>query len=710
MSIRTFVLLIFFLFAGVVVFIAAACWNRQAIVLSGGGIIPVEKTWILFDEVYYEDRSGALETVKTRQVERIARAGITGPEDWEIILKQEMALRKVNFSLPGQSGLWLIFAAGSIFLVLVIFMREKHRPRQGSEKLKDRDPENFRAIHISPDLPDFNKVLLYFLNLYLLQMRAKAEDRYTYQPLDINGPLGTTVYAFKIQRQGHGHTRKLSIGPIGETSGARSKCYYCVFDDHFVVKIPPVPVGDFAEYLTSIGSDRRIAHALSPRECLVPRLAIILKKIPAFSDALDKVQGDDESKCLEILKLRPEFKEFLKIGGSYAFFMDLSRHFFLGHILKDCHETAGAALNEIKKHPELIWLPEAFADRYGDRAGNLSIRLQNLFNRFDEQLKDPSVAQYRKKSWFIAMIGAVIDGSRVQTSPGHLTPAVQAAFAAAKISDNGALNAYAALVRDFAESQVFRQNRTRIGSICARLVELLAWLDVNNVAVRDLKPDNLLVVGDPAKYPQFLSTPREFELGLIDVELAVCMGSENGNYRSQGKFGFRPEFEQPRLGWTPFYATPSHMLVNEVLADLYGDVADMLKLQDWYAVAAMIYQSVTGKKLFDKTAALISSMGRDLPRYLADQKDLKKFARKTTPEFWQCAADEVEQKLETHKKHLEAVHVELFKNVRKMFAISSEASGSERIKNQMRAMPPAMAAGDLIRLMFDHVRERMQIH
>ncbi len=677
--------------------IITAFWNRQAIVLTSGQIIGVEKTWTMFDEVYYEDRSGALDIVQANHVDRIVRAGFTGPEDWHIILKIEIAAHGHFFGFLRSSVFWLSGLGAGILLVLFFLFRKRIVPRT-HETPSESVRQDIRAIYISADLPDFNKVLLYFLNLYLLQSGAGKEDRYVYHKVDGKGPLGTTVYEFKIQQKGHWLSRKISIGPIGETSGARSKCFYVIFDDHFVVKMPPEGVTDFDAYVRSIQSDRRIATALAPRECLVPRLSLILKKIPAFSETFDRLHGDDESKTMATLKLLPELRNFLKIGGGYTFFMDLSRHFFLGHILNQCHAVRGGMAHEIEKHQELIWLPAAFADRYGEGAADLCFRLQNLYTLFDEQIKDATIAAYRKKTWFVAMLA---HGCGNIASP-RIPPEAAAAFEAAKDRHVNTIDDYQSRARTLAATQTYKQNRARIQSICSRLAELLAWLFFKEVAIRDLKPDNLLVVGDPEKYPRFLSTPHEFELGLIDVELAACVG-ENHSEKSG-----RP-MEQPRIGWTPSYATPSHMLTNEVLQDLYGDTAFILKLQDWHAVVAMIYQTATGKKLFVRSADKLSAMGRDLPRYLGDREKLTCFARKGNPEFWKCAAGEFAEKLDADKDRLAAVHVEVFKNVRKMFASAADKTENRLIRRQMREIPATISARDLIRLMFDYVRECMRV-
>ena len=156
--------------------------------------------------------------------------------------------------------------------------------------------------------------------------------------------------------------------------------------DHVVVKDHPEPITNFDGYKQDIKADRRISDILAPRECLVPKLSIVLKKVPAFAKFMDKSHGDEEKTCINRLKAYPEFQDFLKIAGSFAYFMDLSKYFFLGEILNECYDTAGMIEKEFKKHQDLIWIPASFTDRYGESSTDLCFELQNLFNRFDNQL------------------------------------------------------------------------------------------------------------------------------------------------------------------------------------------------------------------------------------------------------------------------------------------------------------------------------------
>ncbi len=685
---------VFFAISGLFIALLAAIiiinWNKHLIYLSSGEVIKADRVWVVLEDVYYEKGYGTLERLKLNQVDQIISANFSSVYDWETFLAHEISSLHSVFDLSSiRMIFWGILLLGFGLYVAVSVHRYFHNHTLFKDPKKD-DQKGVRAIHISSQLSDFNKILLYFLNLFLLQTNTGKKDKYEYRQLEFKGPLDTSVYEFRIKKGQQKLTRRISMGRIGEESSARSKCFYVIYDDHIVVKIPPDPIADFDKYIKNINADRRIAAIIAPRECLVARLGIVLNRIPGFADAFRQFQGDEEDKYVAILKASPKFQEFLKIGGSFAFFMDLSKFFFLGQVLKDCHDHSGLIEKELENHLELIWNPDTFVNRYGEDAADLCFKLQNMFNRFDDQLISLSVPEFQKKTWFKYIFTA--------NAPNGETPKIppQAVDHMVRIRDQHAeaLAAYRQILKETAHEQTFRQNIPRIQSICSQILELLAWLFFKDVAIRDLKPDNMLVVGDPERFPQFLNAADGFELGLIDVEIAAFVGS--------GK-----TIDQPKIGWTPFYATPTHMFLNSVLEGLYDDAANILKLQDWFAVSAICYEVVTGEKLFRKTGAIISSLGRELPAFFDNPSKMKQFAKIAGAKFWPNAAKEFEFKITANKSILSTVKVDLLKNAKKMFSDSGVGAKNNDIRNILALKNSKITAYDLIRLMFEHVKESM---
>jgi len=174
--------------------------------------------------------------------------------------------------------------------------------------------------------------------------------------------------------------------------------------------------------------------------------------------------------------------------------------------------------------------------------------------------------------------------------------------------------------------------------------------------MRDLKPDNLFVAGDPDRYPLFLRSAQEFSLGIIDVETAVDF--ETTKYTKT---------KQPLLGGTPFYATPSHFIKNDVLLHKYKNLGKILHLQDWHATLVMIYKVITGELLFEQTARLfgdIRSMIIQANKPEGYQTDVYEEAARM---FWHSAVVEFQVKTGESEKALKSVVVVLPETVKYMF-------------------------------------------
>ncbi|RJP90126.1 MAG: hypothetical protein C4518_09395 [Desulfobacteraceae bacterium] len=689
MKLKFFAIITILSVLGITAAIIISNWDKHLIYLSNGEIIEAEKTWVILDEVFYEKGAGTLFTVKTEAVDEIVNGGFSSIDDWKTIISHAMESRQGVFGILMSQMTWLICLAILCLFSSVVLIRFILSKRTHAEEESDED--ELITISISPQIDDSEKIVIFFLNIYLMQLRGKRTDRYHYRQTDIRGFLNTTVFDLRVNIDDQWQSRRISLGRIGEDSSARSKCFYVIFDDHLVVKIPPEPVTDFNQYIESIKADRRIADILAPRECLVPRLSIVLKRIPSFAKIMGKLTGDDEDTCVEALNLYPKFQDFLKSSGSFVFYMDLSKYFFLGQILNECHDANAFVKKELKNYQEMIWTPEAFTDRYGEDAADLCFDLQNVFALFNGRINDNSIPEFQKKEWFATIFQDKKPSEKAKKIPYE----AEAALAHLKDQHAGILNAYKRLLQKAARKQAFKQNLSRIQSISSRLVELLAWLFFKDVAIRDLKPDNLLVAGNPSKYPVFLASPEDFEIGLIDVEIAAYVGAYKGG------------MDQPKLGWTTFYATPSHMFVNEIIKELFDDVSYILKLQDWYAIVAIVYEAVTGEKLFVNTAGIIASMAGELPRHLGERSKMILFAKTGSATFWKTATCEFESRIAENADALKAVHIEILDDVDEMFQAAAGKSGQESIRRQLAGIKSKISAYDLMGRMFYHVREMM---
>ncbi len=189
--------------------------------------------------------------------------------------------------------------------------------------------------------------------------------------------------------------------------------------------------------------------------------------------------------------------------------------------------------------------------------------------------------------------------------------------------------------------------------IVTNLLELLAHLKKKRVAMRDLKPDNLLVAGDRDRYPGFLAYPEGYKIGLIDVETAVVLANSGSG-----------AIEQPPLGGTPQYATPSHFFSNEVLAHSYESLSMVLHLQDWHGVISIIYRTITGLPLFEKTAKILPTIIKTMGEYIGKEKE---HFHSVNEMFWNIAVTEFREKLTAREETLRSLSITVLDQARKMF-------------------------------------------
>jgi hypothetical protein len=249
---------------------------------------------------------------------------------------------------------------------------------------------------------------------------------------------------------------------------------------------------------------------------------------------------------------------------------------------------------------------------------------------------------------------------------------------------------YQQLLRAYTGERLFDRSQPLMGAMVTNLLALLVWLGEHQVAMRDLKPDNLLVTGNPDEYPQYLSAAQNYAIGLIDLETAVDY--DRGPHAS---------FPQPRLGGTPFYGTPSHFFPNHLLRQLHEDLALIFHLQDWYAVIGIVYEVVVDQKLFQRTAREIPKLMNTVMQTLAQKGDLKPAYVQFAYRFWESAGAEFQRNLELNARRLEAVVAGIPEPVQQRLAdhIGPLQSKADRSVTRCLDASPAFNKGNNRRLL-----------
>lgn len=637
----------------------------HVVYLKDGSTIEAEEAWEVVDEVFFI-KDDDLGSRSLSEVERI------GKIDFQYLLHQILN-RTTGTSGQGEteaSGTspivdnyltWLrkllvLAFLGAVIIAASGFLKAKRktgRIRISTEESYDEKRKNYS---------DREKIVDFFLNLFKIQLGAGPDAKTSFLPVASKSTQSHRVYELRVKNNGDHTSRRMTIGILAEESGSKSKCFDVTYDDHLVVKIPPVPVRDFDTYLESIKGENHIVERLSPKQCIIPRVSVILKRIPSVFEGMGWSKEEFEEKCIERLKKFTKYQKYLMIDGSFIYFMDLSKYYFLGNIIREIHDIENQLHAEITGHPGVIWEPDGFERRYGSDDASVCDGIRKVFTKYEENVNSllatselSSVLPYQIQGWFLTHLG----GHSIPEKEKGLTPLLvhELNGLLKKLFEENpkVVDAYRHAVKEHIRKTSFMQHKAQMTSVVSNLLELLGWLGEKGVAMRDLKPDNLLVAGEPSDYPNFLNSPETFEIGLIDVETAVILEAFK-----------KGSLEQPMLAGTPLYATPSHLFENNVLEDAFNDLPRILHFQDWHATVAIIYNVITGEHLFSQTAKLLPTIRTAMQKSISDNQDLSGILKDVSRIFWKSAADEFQAKTKYRMKMLNSAMVKIPQNALEM--------------------------------------------
>jgi hypothetical protein len=498
------------------------------------------------------------------------------------------------------------------------------------------------------------QVLRFFLQLFKRQHGAEPDAPAQIVRVETRPTCPDETYEMRILHEGEWITRRMSIGLLGQGGGSRSRCFYVIYDTHMVIKIPAAEMTEFSAYKRQIAAEGRIVARLAPRLCIVPRVSVILKAVHSFAQSDHLSEEMLEARYVHLLESKPEFHEYLKIEGSFAFFMDLSRYFFLSNTLEEIHSGYGRLIEEARQHPELLWDHNGFVSRYGEDAGTVCHALQKSYYRCEDHLRQvieqagykENVPSYHLRQWFLThMAGEFIRREDYDLPAEVITRADQLLNNVVR-TNQPQVERYRRCLTEYIRRTRFSQYRRQLENLTSAILDLLAWIGRKKVALRDLKPENLFVAGNPDEYPSFLNDPGKFSIGLIDVETAVPIDAEDPIF-----------MPQPQLAGTPLYATPAHLMSNAVLLEIYGDLPAILHLQDWFATIAILYKTVCGENLFPTTAHVFPEILNRLKMLDPVGPDLQAEITRIQRLFWNSAMAEFHEGMTRHAAELSLVEV-----------------------------------------------------
>ena len=559
-----------------------------------------------------------------------------------------------------------LIAISLFILVLLLFLlngfNSQHTVREIPQTAAEREIKTEPSV-IKNDIPDRQDIVAFFLHLFKRQIGAEPGAKVEFVQLKSRSAGPNHIYELRVQHMSDWAKRRMTIGPLGEEAGSKSKCYYVIYDVHMVVKVPARPVTNFEVYIESIQKEVAIVNKLIPKECIVPKVSVILSKIHSFPESGDIPADRLEDKYITWVRRSPEYQNYLKINSSFVYFMDLSQYYFLSNILDELHDIKDLISREMLENAHVIFEPAKFMGRYGVEKDAI-FELRMIYNLVEADIRkliaqsgiDSNIPLYQFQAWFYSALAqkeVVVNSDKY---PSTFVDKLNLLLKEAMHENLVVIDVFRRIIKNYVYMSCFEQNSVQMSAISANLLDILAWFGQKRVSMRDLKPDNLFVAGDPARYPLFLRSTDDFSLGIIDVETAVDF--EALKYT---------QIKQPLLGGTPFFATPSHFIRNEVLDIEFGNLGKTLHLQDWQATLVMIYKVVTGELLFEQTAKLFGELRSMMISANKPENFEGDIFKKISQIFWRGAVAEFQTKTSEKEKSLRAIEVILPESVKSMF-------------------------------------------
>lgn len=555
--------------------------------------------------------------------------------------------RKISRALDSRMLIFLAFFAAVCGIARLVLMLSaaaqstdsKTSEENGSQKSAGHAGDVDKESQESSDLRD---IALFFLELFRVQNGLNKNAPARFSMADTSASRKMKVFELGVKGSNDWMTRRMSIGPLGEGTGSKSKCFYVIYDTPMVVKIPPAPVTDMEKYVGAIRREVQIAARLSPVACIVPMVSVVLKKVKKLPYESSLTQEQLEKQYIRLVEEKPEYQEYLKIGDRFAFFMELTNNFFLGHVIDEMHAPKNKTGDEIREVPDVAWDQEGFTARYGLESLPVFEGLQTLYRLceararsiINESGQGKKIHTFQIKNWFLARIAGEKLNREEKGLDGEMLARIEDGFSTIFKSNQKHVDDLIRLLKAQLETKSFLKSRQQIENIASNMLHLLCLLKEKRIVLRDLKPDNLFLDADPDNYPVFMNNQADFSIGVIDVETAESLvPTRDGT------------IAQPLLGGTPLYATPLHLLKNRTISACFGNLADALYLQDWFATIAIIFKTITGKNLFPRAARsfpeLLKILKSNRSKSDPDEATVKAMSQK----FWSAAATDIKTHL-----------------------------------------------------------------
>jgi len=538
-------------------------------------------------------------------------------------------------------------------------------------------------------MSDKEQIIDFFLNLFKLQCKNPnpGSNALEYALLS-TGSGSDEIYELRVRSGVEWETRRMSICQLGGTVESKSTCFKVIYDNQLVIKIPPKPFTDFEKYLAYINNERHIVNHLTPPiDSLSPTLSAILNMIPGldFSSETDTQQLED--KYITLLTSHPRLQKYLKIGKGFVFFMSLSRSTFFNQVIDKIHDKTRVQ-NEMLKNTAIFEDLYAFEALYGNQHDDVFFKINKLYHEYGKIIdillpqhdNYETIPVYKKQEWFYFKLA----GEKLQIDENELSDIfsedLNQLLDILMEEKEAAVIQYRGISEKYISKKVFDNNRKKIEGLIVNTLTLLYHLRNQQIAIRDLKPDNIFIAGNFDGADNFLNDPEAYSLGLIDLETAVHLHPDDPD-----------KMRQPLLAGTFPFMTPHHLFKNSVLYKLFGkETYRVLYMQDWYAAIGMIFNVVTGKTMFVKTAKLMQKIFEIKKKSVREKKPLPDALKSISWVFWSTAAMECHKKIKRHSDKFSQLDIKLPESVIEMLKAElqiEKAVIKKTIKRRINSKP-----------------------
>ena len=515
-------------------------------------------------------------------------------------------------------------------------------------------------------------IIKFFINLYKLQIGASDLDIGEAVPVEPSShDYGRDkTYILNVKHRGQLRSRRMSIGKLGDNTANKSICFKVIYDDILVVKVPPQPVTEFEEYIENINTERQVTGQLNGFiNCVTPSIAVILKKIPFFQDKEKLSLPELENKYIAWLKEKPGLQNNLKIGKTFVIFMSLSKYAFFDQVISKLHNTKTEMQAEINRNIDALWDIENFENLYGVHHNAIFSKINMACTTFEKMVASllkkhdltAAVPAFKIKEWLTEYLSLAQIKLESDDMPSGFIDDLNLFKARFVKKFQNDMRNYRRMITEHVIQKNFAQHNAKFKGIIENTLDIMGRLTERQVAIRDLKPDNMFVVADPEMPDALLASPEKYSLGLIDFETSVCYKTSDTS-----------QIVQPLLAGTPSYAMPTHLFSNEVLQSIFGDLTRVLYLQDWYAIIGIIYNVVTGDILFAKTGKLLAEIMMLSQKLGSDNVALAALYKNSSWVFWHSAVKEYKLKIRMNAKYFKNIIVAMPVDGNPMLSLNPE--------------------------------------